>query len=328
MLEYFRSLKYENYTLSIDNVVLNYYLPRPMRERFSRLLEQLEYRYCCDLKHWDNFKIGAYKMNFTITFSDGNSFWIGWGLNQGKTIYGSLRLEFNPNKVARHDCFRTILAYLNGNTNPMHQNISRYDLAIDYPCLRENAFITKDRRKYTQISNSASDKTEYLGIGSQPGRVKLYNKQIESKLSYPLTRLELTLDPQTRHEELPIPDVRFLNDMQICFSETMNVDATDRCLLMGVLAGVFAVSDLSRRKRKVIESLLDLYTVKFKLPIVQYELIRAQLKSFFEYPGKPLDAHETDLDILKDYAYDPTLHMYKREGFEEFDDDYDPFEDD
>lgn len=72
--------------------------------------------------------------------------------------------------------------------------IKRWDLAVDVPYGRDCVQLIKDNRKYSQFYKSAQDFTEYLGCMSSPGRVKVYNKQIEAGLDYPLTRIEVTLD--------------------------------------------------------------------------------------------------------------------------------------
>ena len=72
--------------------------------------------------------------------------------------------------------------------------IKRWDLAVDVPYGRDCVQLIKDNRKYSQFYKSSQDFTEYLGSMSSPGRVKIYNKQLEAELDYPLTRIEVTLD--------------------------------------------------------------------------------------------------------------------------------------
>lgn len=72
--------------------------------------------------------------------------------------------------------------------------IRRWDLAVDVPYGRSEVQLLKDRRKYSQFYKSELDFTEYLGCQSAPGRVKIYNKQLEAQLNTPLTRIEVTLD--------------------------------------------------------------------------------------------------------------------------------------
>lgn len=300
MLEYFRPIRYDDYTLSIDNVVIDYHFHPRGRELLAKMLETITFEYCCELVHWDSLKIGTFKMQFTIQLYDGNSFWLGMGLNQGKTNYGRIRIEFNPNKVANHDCFRKVLAFLNTCCSPMHTTVRRFDLALDYPVLRENASLVKDSRKYSEVRTSLSDRTQYLGTGQNHGRVKLYNKQLENGLHYPLTRLELTLDPEQSYEDINFPTVYFVQDMQMTFAD-MDLNETDRFILGALLQGYGELSQLGRKTREKMKRVMSDYVTYFSLPRERYEAILAQLKDFKEYPSKKLDERNLDMDYLEPY---------------------------
>ncbi len=100
----------------------------------------------------------------------------------------------------------------------MHRKIRRYDLTVDIPVLRQDAFGVKDSRAYIERRHG-QEWTQYLGAtSSRVGRVKLYNKAVEAELNYPLTRLEMTLDPSTAYDQANFPTVYYLDDLQMCFS--------------------------------------------------------------------------------------------------------------
>ena len=171
------------------------------------LLDKLPITHAVEVTHWNNFRPGSFREQFSIRFQDGNSFWIGAVLNGRKPEWGRVRLEFNANKVAEHEVFQLLLSYLVGNTRPMHRTVKRFDLAIDIPVLRQDVFLVKDNRAYIERRHG-QEWTQYLGAKSSTvGRVKLYNKQVESNLGHPLTRLELTLDPATPYEKIKFPEV-------------------------------------------------------------------------------------------------------------------------
>lgn len=89
--------------------------------------------------------------------------------------------------------------------------VKRYDLAIDIPVSRVDVHLFKDTRKYTQFYRSAYDVTEYLGSGQNSGRVKVYNKTLESDLDYDLTRFEITLEVLTYESFLKVmPRIKIL----------------------------------------------------------------------------------------------------------------------
>lgn len=192
--------------LSIDNVVLDLYISNPTaRDGFMSLMGSLPIRYSVAVTHWNNFKMGSYKEQFTIRFQDGNSFWVGAVLNGNRPQWGRLRLDFNPNKVSQHAAFQAVLQFLIRHTRPMHRLIKRFDLAIDIPVPRDSVFLVKDSRAYIERRHG-QEWTQYLGAKSSTvGRVKLYNKKTEATLDYPLTRLELTLDPSVPYEEVNFP---------------------------------------------------------------------------------------------------------------------------
>lgn len=130
-------------------------------------------------------------------------------------------IEFNPNKVMydvrTKEVFKRLRWYI------CDLSLVRYDLAIDIPISRELLSLEKDKRKYRIDMKSNEDKTEYLGVRNTDTFVKLYNKQIESNLEYPLTRLELTLEKlDMEYIEKKIPCLRGTSseDIPIEFSET------------------------------------------------------------------------------------------------------------
>lgn len=304
VLKYFQPIRRDNLTLSIDNVVIDYYISRPQnRENFCDLMEVIALQYACNLTHWESFKIGTFRGNFTIKFKDGESFWIGMGLNEAKTNWGRVRLDFNPNKVAVHSAFRKILAFLNMYSREMHTKIPRFDLAVDFPVLRENVFLVKDRRVYEERRHG-SEYTQYLGKKSQVGRVKLYNKQVESKLTQPLTRLELTLDPDNKYEEINMPMVYYIKDLQMTFDD-MKLTDTERFILNALLHGCGNLSQLGRKTREKMERAMTNYCEFLKIEPQDYMAILNQLREYKRYPSIPLDEHELDIDspvLVRDYS--------------------------
>ena len=167
-------------TLSIDNIVLDLYISNPtVRDGFMSLMDNLPIGYSVGVTHWNSYKMGAFREQFSIALQDGTSFWVGVVLNGRKPEWGRVRLDFNPNKVSQHAAFQAVLQYLIAHTRPMHRTIKRYDLAVDIPVLRQDAFLVKDSRAYIERRHG-QEWTQYLGAKSSTvGRVKLYNKQTE-----------------------------------------------------------------------------------------------------------------------------------------------------
>lgn len=118
-------------------------------------------------------------------------------------------IEFNPNK-----CFpEWKKEFLDVLSWCCKVEVARMDLAIDFPVDRLNCSLVKDGRLYEYQQKSEDDFTEYLGRRNTCGRVKLYNKSKEQKLSYPLSRLEITTECDLKEFQKHVPEV-ILSDVQ------------------------------------------------------------------------------------------------------------------
>jgi len=270
-----------NLTLSVDNVVLDLYISAPAaRNRLMKLLETLPITHAVEVTHWNSFRPGSFREQFSIHFQDGNSFWIGAVLNGRKPEYGRVRLDFNPNKVAEHAAFQQLLRHVVSSTRPMHRTVKRFDLAIDFPVLRQDVFLVKDSRAYLERRHG-SEFTQYLGAkASTVGRVKLYNKQTESNLGYPLTRLELTLNPATPYDEINFPVVYYLDDLQMCFDETIKATDTERFILNAILQGCGTLEQLGRKTREKIKRLMDGYVQYVKITEPDFNKVISQVNGY------------------------------------------------
>lgn len=130
---------------------------------------------------------------------------LGWNSPTGKVEAGKGYIEFNPNKVDEQA--HKLLNKLMGQN--VRAKATRYDLAIDCPIPREEIRIIKDSRVYECVVSDAI--TEYLGQRNKPGRVKVYDKQKEAGLDFPLTRIELTCDGSWAKEDVS-------NHLPVCYA--------------------------------------------------------------------------------------------------------------
>ena len=192
--------------LSIDSVIAEYKLQNEGGQRFlhfieNKLLWQYEY-------HEVFGGIGKYQRCFTFDFGQEStvSVLVGFYGASGRLEPDKVRIDFNPNKV---DCneLRELLVWL--RMNAKSSKLVRYDLAVDFPYPRRDFMLVRtDQRKRGLEELSQDNFTEYLGRRNCPGRYKLYNKTMESKLEFPLTRSELTCDgawsPQMCLDHFPV----------------------------------------------------------------------------------------------------------------------------
>ena len=284
----------DNLTLSIDNMVMDLYISvPPARDQLMLLLDKLPISHAVEVNHWNSFRPGSFREQFTIRFQDGNSFWLGAVLNGRKPEWGRVRLDFNPNKVAEHEVFQLLLDYLVSNTRPMHRTVRRFDLAVDIPVQRQDVFLVKDNRAYIERRHG-QEWTQYLGAKSSTvGRVKLYNKTVEAGLCYPLTRLEMTLDPSTPYEQTNFPTVYYLDNLQIGLDERIKTTETERFILNAILQGCGTINKLGRKTREKIKKLLNEYVQYIKVGSKEYHQIISQLNS---YKNNKAQAAPTDPD--------------------------------
>ena len=161
----------------------------------------------------------------------------------------------------------------------MHRKIRRYDLAVDIPVLRQDAFLVKDSRAYIERRHG-QEWTQYLGAKSSTvGRLKLYNKTVEAGLHYALTRLEMTLDPSTPYEQVNFPTVYYLDDLQMCFDQT-KVTETERFIINALLQGCGTADQLGRRTQAKIKALLEGYTKRVEIGEQEYNKILSQVNGY------------------------------------------------
>lgn len=238
-------------------------------------------------KYWTSASVSKFKHNFDFEVSRTERYFMGvqanWMTPSQYNTY--VRLEFNPSKLFAclefFDLHRRLVAAA------LHVDVKKFDLAIDIPVSREDCFIFKDQRREIMYKLSESNKTSYLGQRGQHGHVKLYNKQLESDLPNPLTRLEITIDYEhiTELEFRSIfPKVMYFDTGQLEFDDTSYSD-TDRVLLLACLEHPDYLSMLNYRRRKKIECILSKYTHTLEPDLIKYRHILSEILKYC----KPFD---------------------------------------
>lgn len=165
------------------------------------------------LNTWQDNALGHYRNMFSFFFErEDTSVVVGLAHvnGQGKTEKGRGFIEFNPNKVGKEGV--ALINHL--KKSGARFSLVRFDLAIDFPICRDTLRLVKDKRKYgCEISSSM---TEYLGQRNKAGRVKVYDKRVESQLDYDCSRVELTCDGKWTVEQI-------LNHLPIVFHYSGNL---------------------------------------------------------------------------------------------------------
>lgn len=260
-----------------------------------------------DVEYWhaESHKIGSFRNSFSFKCSNGCSYWVGVGLNDGTgRIVNKIRLEFNPNKVASQYEFVKVFNRMIA-LSAYAPRIVRFDLALDFPVLRQNCFLFKDQRLYEECSRSREDSTQYLGQRNKHGRCKLYNKQIESKLNFPLTRFELTIERgHERWEEVKdlVPKIMYLDDFQLCF-ESEKLNLTDQFILKTIMYEPQRLSELSWHVKKKIERIMSKYVRYLAIDEVLYNKILTRMNVFCQlldsnFIKSPWDGFYNEVELM------------------------------
>lgn len=303
-------------TLSVDGLIIDYYISSPLdRDEFAKILSTLDINYAVAVRHWPSLRIGTFRENFTITFLDRSSFWLGVGLNESKPNFGRIRLDANPNHCAHHFVFQYILGWLNLKCKHFRKNVKRFDLAIDFNADRSDVELLKDHRAYTEIRKSREDRTQYLGARSTGNRVKLYNKSLESGITGTkdkITRLELTIDSSIPYPEIRWPQAYVVRTRQAQLDELTRLTDTERALLDGVLVGAIDLTRLGRKTRQKLEQYMGGYVQWLTVTASDYKQILAQVYSYPSYPNVKLQTEKIDPDKLP--ATKLTLPVWMREA--------------
>lgn len=205
----------DNNIYSIDNVRISFELKHDSFIDFqyyfsnNNRIDIIDYPLC--------FSEFRYKCLLKVCYKSG-SLTLGYCFN-GVSFDDKLKgfLDFNPNKCM--DDRQCIYDLQKLRSFSYIFDVVRWDLAIDVPTDRNNVHLKKDRRKYELHEHSYNDRTEYLGVRNSVGRVKIYNKTVESKLDYLLTRVETTcgsLDVYKDKKKFDriLPDILLLNSQQ------------------------------------------------------------------------------------------------------------------
>lgn len=278
MLCYHDSFTDNNLVFSIDNIVLDLWISNSEAKDF---IEASILNMCNDVTivEWESNKPGTFRQQYSFRLSEGISFWMGCGLVSSGVMIDRYRLEFNPNKVGGNPIFKKIHRLLVSNSRESLNRITRFDFAIDVPVDRAQCFLVKDRRLYIERKHGV-EYTQYLGSKSSAvGRVKLYNKTAEAKLDYPLTRLELTLNPVTPYEEVNFPTVYYLKPIHEDRAGVKITD-TERFIVNALLQGYGTLNDLGRKTRAKIELLMQNYVEKIDITPAVYAKVQEKLSCY------------------------------------------------
>ena len=265
------------------------------KEEIFTLLDQMARQSWFEYDHWESRKFGTYRNQFSVKCgADGKlSYWLGVGM----VAYGKSRpsdtakLEFNPNKVGGERSLLWLLRQLWSRAKLREGcELKQWDLACDWPEPREWYSLRKDARLYEEVMRFKSDRTQYLGERNKPGRCKLYNKQMESGLTSPLTRLEITVEGLAGPHQVAAlwPTVYRMADVQ-GDAEIAALNDTDRFIFATLLDSPDRLNELGRRKRARFAGLLEKCRYRVEFDPQAYARVLADVAQYAQAP----DPHDS-----------------------------------
>ena len=218
-----------------------------------------------------------YHYNITVKNKE-YGYWMGYKHNSS-CDNNDFVLEYNPNKVRNDILIDYILnSYFNKVTCydiRYSPKVCSVDIAVDINCNILNCLVFKQAKGrylfYSGSTGRADDFTIYIGKG--PGRVKLYNKALESGLDYDLTRYEVSmkLDKPLQSIRAVKVDVETKPVLKI-IDKRLGIDAETRAVLNGFLQEPYLINQLSQYKRKKYREMIE-NCIDFKLDSREIERV-------------------------------------------------------
>lgn len=292
-----------NVTYSIDKLIITGKFSYGNVDLFMRDLQLLEFRdgiiegkpfdmFVDNLGYYISNRIGTYMNNFNIQLINDrggkSSFYLGVILNSGSDKITQWKLEFNPNKVLPCPFFEKLLNLLRIYSVPSRTKLKSWDLAVDIPLSRTDVSMVRDKRMYQLITKSDDDRTEYLGSRHTHGFCKLYNKTVESKLDYQLTRFEITLNSIYYDSMVSkFPRLLMLRDSQMTFDVLSTLSQNQVVMLELLMIHPDYLQKLDKRGRVKYRSCMDKLSTDFCVP-----------KECFDYLSERVSAY-LSLEVLK-----------------------------
>lgn len=256
---YLNEITHNNMTYSVDMIRLKTFLT-------YSVFTEIEFRFKTVWKdyikkQYTTPQLKQFFYNYVIKIGEGQTFWFGFCHNtERRSFYENAEynftIQFNPNKIKDNKIIQYLLS-LSGKWF-----IKSFDLAID---LKINILdiITDISGKNMMCVRSYGYDNKTIEMGKGDGRLKIYNKKIESKLNIQgdLTRIEVSREI----DDFPISDMKnfdygevfpslYLN--QYIYSLSDYEDKTLFAILYAVQNG-FPLKDLSRRYREKIRLMFE-----------------------------------------------------------------------
>lgn len=244
----------DGYTHSIDNVVITYY----MKCTVEAMIEKLRALSGLSDNYWERLNAKACQKwawyQNHIHLEDGIYVSLGKYTEYDKVrkewfVYPLMKVEINPNKHSEKIVFKALLNVIMEWTGGGYMN--KHDYAIDVPFEPSKVKVYGSRKE-----PGLHKGTRYWGQRNKHGYLKIYDKQKESQLESPTTRIEHTLcnNEPVSFENVCITKLGVLN------GDVDTLDGVNRALVEMIVMlkrhnedYEDCIKDLNYRRRKKIE---------------------------------------------------------------------------
>ena len=259
---YNKKFEDNNMVYSVDMLRLKTYITYT---QFSEIEFMVNISYKENIKQfWVSDKKMCFHYNYVLEFEE-NSFYFGFMHNNESVNYNreelqyNFTIEFNPNKLRDNSFIMHILARFS------NWIIKSFDLAIDIPVNILDLLLDIERKRKMQSYSLGGDNITYR-YGTGNGKIKIYNKKIESNLNIVghLTRVEVSVEL----DDFPVSKIKlykldvdlfpciYLNQYVFSFSDYTSKNKTIMALLYAVQSG-YPLKELTRVYRKQIKEMLE-----------------------------------------------------------------------
>lgn len=236
-----------------------------------------------DYAHYERIGKSEFRHNISIKLSNGSSFYFGFAHNSSLSNSKTWKMELNPNKCLPCEFVIDFINFVVGRSKLSSIRISQMDLAIDFPLSRNSFYLVRDKRRSTVVNDGSDNITEYLSKHNSHGFVKLYNKRIESKLDYDLTRLEITLKEFDLKSVLSVfPKVHVYDMSQITIDEVREpLTVNDTVFLELLRMHPEYLKKLTYRKQQTFNPYLNFDAPLYQLNADCYLRLYENIKAVF-----------------------------------------------
>ena len=182
-------------THSIDNVIVEYCVKAFRKElvfdELSAIFAECVVGWERSPKYCNENQKACSKFQYFRSAIWGGGFYIQYGhyqnfdaMTREWDVYPLLRVKFNPNKWENGKLFERLLTWLDSWCD--NGVLVKFDYAVDIPC--RNCDVVIHSRKEPGLHKG----TRYYGQRHNHGRLKVYDKGVESDLDEEMTRCEWT----------------------------------------------------------------------------------------------------------------------------------------